>query len=289
MAKVKRVFNKDVYDKNGKLLVAKGVEILIDEERASILNSFNIVENTSPKQKEMAALLVEKADDTINSDNRITEETMSIIEAFKSENHISDPNLVASITAKIENIVYNQRDQPWYLHVNAIFNYVDWIYSHSINTALISGIIGYGLKYSDRELDKLVLGALIHDVGMLLVPKEILLKKERLSESEMAIIRKHCELGSAMITGNAVSRESKDIIMQHHERLDGSGYPNGLSAGDMTEFAQIASVADSFDSATTSRPYKKTKSAAEVLGEMRGEKEKYNQEFVRILSDFMGE
>src|SRR4051812_9134365 len=115
-----------------------------------------------------------------------------------------------------------------------------------------------GARRSDgveQRLLKLGLGLLVHDVGKLAIPPEILAKPGRLSEIEMALVRTHPEAGAELLSESSVSPLVRAVIREHHERCDGSGYPRGLHGEQIHQLARIAAVADVYDAVTSERPY----------------------------------
>jgi len=107
----------------------------------------------------------------------------------------------------------------------------------------------------DPRLAKIALGLLLHDIGKLAIPDHILQKDGPLTQDEWAEMRKHPEMGVTML-GDNVSFLIKAVVKQHHERFDGTGYPDGLEGESIHEFARIAAVADVYDAVTSERVYK---------------------------------
>ena len=130
------------------------------------------------------------------------------------------------------------------------------------------------LGYSGEGLFNTGLGALLHDIGKLLVPKSILEKKEPLSDIEMSFIIQHCELGVSSLEGFEFPEEYTDIVLQHHERLDGSGYPNGLKGDEISQNAKIVMIADVADSITSFCPNSEPQNM-EVGIKIKNKPEKY--------------
>jgi HD-GYP domain-containing protein (c-di-GMP phosphodiesterase class II) len=131
--------------------------------------------------------------------------------------------------------------------------------------------IGRELGMSPSELDVLALSGLLHDVGKLGIPDAILDKHHSLDESEWAMMRKHPELGLAIL-GRAGSFKRELLgVLYHHERMDGSGYPYGLVADAIPVEARIVAVADTYDVLTSNRPYRKARGVAEARRVMRRE------------------
>ncbi|WP_017872758.1 HD domain-containing phosphohydrolase [Candidatus Caldatribacterium saccharofermentans] len=147
----------------------------------------------------------------------------------------------------------------------------DAVFSHSVNVAALSVFIGKFLRLSRQQLRVLALGSLMHDLGKIRVPLEVLNKPGSLSEEEWHIIRKH-SCWSAELMSEWVSEEGESIhiALQHHERLDGSGYPYGLSGEEIHFLSRICACADVYDALTVDRPYRKRFSYAEALEYLMG-------------------
>jgi putative nucleotidyltransferase with HDIG domain len=113
------------------------------------------------------------------------------------------------------------------------------------------------LKWSEDKVEMLQYVALIHDVGKVAVPEDILKKDCLLSQDEFSIMKTHCEAGAEVLKGIKFFAEASDLIKYHHERWDGSGYPEQISGEEIPEGARILAVADAFDAMTSDRPYRK--------------------------------
>ncbi len=138
-----------------------------------------------------------------------------------------------------------------------VFTYDSYIFQHSFNVTLYTLAIGLEMKMSPKDLDMLGLGAILHDIGKMMVPEEILLKPDRLTEEEFTAIKKHTEDGFEILRQlHGVSLIVAHCAFQHHERLDGSGYPRGIEEKTIHPFAKIIAVADVFDAVTSNRVYR---------------------------------
>ncbi len=116
--------------------------------------------------------------------------------------------------------------------------------------------LGEELSLTGRELQNLKWGAYLHDVGKIGVPESILLKPADLTPEERAVVEKHPLLGWNMLQGIEFLRHATDVVLSHHERFDGSGYPNGLLGADIPLHARIFAVMDTLDAMTSERPYR---------------------------------
>src|ERR1041385_3927544 len=112
------------------------------------------------------------------------------------------------------------------------------------------------LGLSDAEIDEVVMAALMHDIGKIGVPDHILLKQGRLTSDEFAHIKRHPELGWMALKNMNDFKSISLVVLHHHERYDGGGYPGGLRGNEVPLGSRIIAVADSYDAMTTNRPYR---------------------------------
>lgn len=131
-----------------------------------------------------------------------------------------------------------------------------YTHKHSDRVAKYSVKIAKKLKLSKEQLENLTVAAVLHDIGKIHVPIEILNKPGRLSEEEFGIVKKHPADGAEMVK-NSYYKEIAPIIEQHHERMNGTGYPYGLSRDNILLEARIIAVSDTFDAMTEDRAYRK--------------------------------
>jgi putative nucleotidyltransferase with HDIG domain len=128
--------------------------------------------------------------------------------------------------------------------------------THSYRVAQIAVPMGAALHLSEDHLETLRVAALLHDLGKAFIPAQILLKQDFLTEEEFAIMRKHAEYGSAVIGRVPGFADVCDIVLSHHERYDGAGYPHGTTGATIPLGSRILAVADSFDAMVTARVYR---------------------------------
>lgn len=133
----------------------------------------------------------------------------------------------------------------------------DYTIAHSINVTILSIIAGKAMNYSNEELVKIGAAAVLHDIGKRFISNEILMKKGPLTDPEMMWMKQHPILGATFAKElyPDLSQDAYDGILYHHERLDGSGYPFGLTHLQIPETARIIAVADVFEAFTAKRPY----------------------------------
>lgn len=140
-------------------------------------------------------------------------------------------------------------------HMQAVDNY---LYSHSLNVCIYATMLGMTQGLSVDELHQLSLGALLHDIGKTSIPQAILQKPGNLTDKEMEIMQRHAEIGYYMLKDEPnISLLSAHCAFQHHERLDGSGYPRGIRGDDLHDYAKLLGIVDSYDAMTSNRIYRK--------------------------------
>ena len=180
---------------------------------------------------------------------------------------------------------------------------------HSDRVAYYAGKLAEALGKDPQTVLRVRLAGLFHDVGKMAVPESILLSPGRLSDEERKEIQKHAEYGDRILSGVSALRQIAFIVRGHHERIDGKGYPDGLSGPEIPEESRIISVADTFDAMTSTRRYRKNMTLEEavrrlkeargtqldagmvdvflesVVSTLPGDTESLNQELDRILAE----
>lgn len=141
----------------------------------------------------------------------------------------------------------------------------DITYTHSVNVALICHTIGKWLHLNQSDLDSLLLCGLLHDIGKLLVPHEIIQKPSTLTAAEYKVIKTHSYKGYDVMKDLNFDMRIKLCALMHHERCDGSGYPNHLKGNEIIEFAKIVAIADTYDAMTSARIYRAPMCPFEVI------------------------
>ena len=148
---------------------------------------------------------------------------------------------------------------------------------HQRRVAELAVAIATCMGFSADDLDALRLASLVHDLGKISVPAEILSKPGRLTEAEFSLIRGHSEAGHAILVEIEFQQPLAEIVLQHHERLDGSGYPQGLRGDDILPAALVLAVADVYEAMVSHRPYRPGLTSEEAAAELRaGAGERYD-------------
>jgi len=156
------------------------------------------------------------------------------------------------------------------------------ISEHSRRVSLLAVLIGRVLELSHEEIQDLKLGGLLHDIGKMSISQGILKKPGKLTNDEFALVKIHPVLGGNFVEAICYPRKIIDMVRYHHERLDGSGYPFGLSEDLLPLSSRIIAVADVYEAMTATRPYRPALSVREAFEEL-GQPDKYDQAVVRAL------
>ncbi|NCA67791.1 MAG: HD-GYP domain-containing protein [Clostridia bacterium] len=139
---------------------------------------------------------------------------------------------------------------------------------HSQKVAAISFAIAEAMGLSKKQQEEVRIAGLVHDVGKMRVPDAILNKKEKLNEEEWAIIKNHCKIGYDILLSMDKTKSMAKYSLQHHERIDGNGYPNNIQGNNIALFSKIISIADAYDAMTSDRAYRKAMTKEQAIVEI---------------------
>lgn len=162
---------------------------------------------------------------------------------------------------------------------------------HCERLAKLAAELGEAIQLPDEEITALRRAGIVHDIGKVAVPDAILLKPGRLDAEEMRIMRQHPEVGEEICRPLKSFRLVLPIIRHHHEKMDGSGYPDGLKGRHIPLPARVLTIIDVFDALTTERPYKRALSVGEALGVMADEvaRQWWDPDLFEVFREMIGE
>lgn len=268
------VLGKTIYDIDGRLLLRAGVVLR---------------ENTITKIKEINILSIyivdkysnEEIEDIIKPEIR-QKAIITIKEAFSNIGRLNNGNAFRNseqdYTWQEQSYFYNIGKMAENIiedilsHKDLVLALVDirsmnnYMYSHCVNVAVISLTIGIAMKFSKKKLEALCIGALIHDIGKSLIPKRLMEKETQFTESEIEILNHHPRLGYKYLSSTYnINSLSKLIVLQHHERPDGLGFPDRLNDENIIDLSEIVSIADAYDNLSTDLPGKRAMFPSDVL------------------------
>jgi HD-GYP domain-containing protein (c-di-GMP phosphodiesterase class II) len=162
------------------------------------------------------------------------------------------------------------------------------LYSHSLNTSLLAMAFGHFLNWGDQKVRDLGRGAMLHDIGMTRVPKELLNKKGKLTEDEYDLVKKHPYSAYVMLKRiSIIKRDSLLMIVQHHENGDGSGYPEGLKMVNIHPLARVMRIIDSFEAMVSPRSWRMGHPPAKALWIMRQDWQRSGMYDSALLAKFI--
>jgi putative nucleotidyltransferase with HDIG domain len=139
---------------------------------------------------------------------------------------------------------------------------------HASRVAVLAHSLARRVGFEREEIKRLRTGAMLHDIGKIAVPREVLLKPGPLDPAELVQIRRHPTAGGRILRAVGAALDALPLVLYHHERWDGAGYPSGRAYTEIPVEARILAVADSFDAMTTNRPYRATRRADAALREL---------------------
>jgi HD-GYP domain-containing protein (c-di-GMP phosphodiesterase class II) len=250
---------KAVYNSEGRVLLTSGIvlqdkyldrlrlngitEVYIDDEISNGIDVLDVVcDQTRLEAKQVVKGIMESYS---------LSQTLNIAKAKKVIDKIIDELL---------------NNQEILINLADIKSVDDYTFEHSVNVCILSLITGIGLGYNNLRLKDLGIGAILHDIGKLRIPEEVLMKPSQLTVEEFEEIKKHTIYGYEILKDNQnVSMISAFIAFGHHERYDGSGYPLQLRGENIHQCARIVAIADVYDALTSDRVYRKKLRIHEVV------------------------
>ncbi|MDR1950284.1 MAG: HD-GYP domain-containing protein [Spirochaetaceae bacterium] len=196
---------------------------------------------------------------------------------------------VDTITGLLLQVIREQRDRVMgFILGGEVSGHI--LAKNSINTAILSGLIALELKLPNHKLVQMVTGALLHDVGMLRLPREILDKRGGLSESELQRMQAHPLYSYKIVCKELRYPEDVGlIVIQHHERLDGDGYPRRLSGAQIDMGARIVSVTDAFEAMVSEKPYRNSLMGNQAIKNLLSDNtRRFDSDVLRAFIQTMG-
>jgi putative nucleotidyltransferase with HDIG domain len=140
---------------------------------------------------------------------------------------------------------------------------------HSSRVTVFAQAVARGLRLDKERISVLRLGALLHDVGKLVVPSAVLLKRGPLTDEELGLMRRHPAAGARMLRSLGAPETILPLVLHHHERWDGAGYPAGRRGEEIPLEARVLCIVDSFDAMTSTRPYRAPRRPDEAWDELQ--------------------
>lgn len=186
-------------------------------------------------------------------------QTIRMMDDIRNEKHVEGEKVVNIANIITESLRINNDALLFFACTTTNYRaQEDYFILHSVNTAILSGVLGLGLNLDENELADLCTSALLHDIGLIKVPKEIMNKPDKLADKEYEQIKRHPSLGTELLKNIKGLPESvHDVIYQHHEREDGSGYPKGIKGNEISRYAKIVAIVEVYEAMTHPRIHRK--------------------------------
>ena len=266
---------RDVYTRNDQLLIPK--DTVIDENSITRVSFFGVLSISVYADND---LMDDLQDDDIERDFKTQEEKEEFIKFKKNYDLVANTvaeNMNQLLKADVEidqdkliedvdKLVFKSRSKYHIFDmIHDIKNYDDETYRHCLNVAMINNVFADWLNMSEYEKNHLTLCGLLHDVGKLLVNKDVLRKLARLTEDEFEEIKQHPMRGYQSLKDKKIPESVKRAVLLHHERCDGKGYPFGFRISEIDPYAAITAIADVYDAMTATRVYRKGMSPFDVI------------------------
>lgn len=251
------VLAKNIYSEKGQLLLNKGCKILNNYLDSIISMGFPgvYIQDTLSEDIEIESIIR----------NELRSKTVEGVKDFfisveKNKRHYKEFKKRIEIT--LEKIL---NDDDLMINMKDLKTFDEYTYKHSVNVTVLSMIIGTSLKLSYKEMFNLGRAALLHDIGKMFVSKEILNKPGKLDTSEMEIMKNHSQFGYKYLKKRyGFSTLTYNGVLDHHEKYDGTGYPDGLKGDKIDIISRIMAVIDVYDALVNDRAYKKAMPYSEV-------------------------
>ena len=259
------ILENDIVDENtGTILIAKNMGItkaFVERLAKHGIENVYIKKEVIPEEKYNEPLMNKYASVEKDLDNIFME--------VKDGKSLDGEGLVEDMKGFVEEIV---KERDILTQMRLLKKTDDYTFNHSLGVSTLAASMGKWLGYSEVEIEELSIAGLFHDIGKLMIPEEIINKPGELTEEEFEIIKKHSEYSAKIL------RESGDYnnniimgVLQHHERMDGSGYPNGIKGDNIHKYGRIIGICDVYHALTSRRVYKDKENPLKVAEYIRSE------------------
>ncbi|MDH5300839.1 MAG: HD-GYP domain-containing protein [Gammaproteobacteria bacterium] len=264
IAKIKSLGVKELY-----------IDMVKGDDIASAINHDTVDKHLEQELTRIATTPVEirhkilVAEEMLHAEN-VHSEAQSAIKHIMADARMGkqmNATQVDKVVSKLTQSILRNKDAV--LSLDLIRHRDQYTFEHSVSVAVLLIAFGTELGLSEEKIHHLGMGGLLHDIGKTKIPDGILNKPGKLSDSEFGIVKNHVDYGVQILSGlQGLSSEAISITQQHHERIDGSGYPNRLSGDQISLFGQMAAIADVYDAIASDRCYHRGEPPSSVLKKM---------------------
>jgi len=214
-------------------------QTLVENSSIPTLDSRSVSHHNVPQGVESAKQVYQAAVEAVER----------IFEGVATGAPIDNPALEHVVKIVLDQIKEDPKMLPQFVLVQSLKKIEPHLYSHVVNVSALATMVGVEMELEQRSLEWLATGALLHDIGYMRLPRNLLRKRSGYTEKEQALLNQHTELGVAMLASCPdCAPEVRRIVVEHHECQDGTGYPKGLTGDSISSLSDIVSLCDSFDS-----------------------------------------
>ncbi|MCP3673039.1 MAG: HD-GYP domain-containing protein [Gammaproteobacteria bacterium] len=244
--------------------------------------------NLYKKRAEVVSTSVEKE---ISTAHTIHQKTSTLVKNSMNDillgNAVNEQAIKESIIDTVESVVRNPDAMMW---LSRLSNKDDRSSQHSVNCCILGVTFGRFIGLPKEELEKLAISALMHDIGKLQIPTEILNKPGSLTADEMKIVRQHPTYSRNLImSAGKYFSPAVDVSYSHHERMDGTGYPRKLTDSQISPFARILAIIDTYEAMTSEQVYREELSPFETLKHLNAKKNsQFDEQLVKLFIRLIG-
>tara|TARA_R110001599_G_scaffold72151_1_gene200552 strand:+ start:40 stop:1299 length:1260 start_codon:yes stop_codon:yes gene_type:complete len=220
--------------------------------------------NTEVKNRQIYKVPIEKELSVAITHYDYAKKTIdNALTALRFSHDLDTVEIKTAVKNCVKSVINNPNALLWLTQIKDKDNYTA---EHSLRVSIMSVALGRELDLMEKELEDLGMAAMLHDVGKIKIPNDILNKEGSLNNEEYLLIKTHAELGRQLLLSKSdVPPVTVDVAYSHHEHINGKGYPRGISAEKIPYFAKIVSVVDAFDAITSDRVYSNARSTLEAL------------------------
>lgn len=254
------ILGRTLYNNFGSMLLKEGVKLdTITIGKLKNVGCLSIYIEDRYSEQEVEEII---KPETMNRIHALQEDLGDIVIDFNYSGKVDTKKLnkdIKSVEEIISEIVYDVMNNKNILeNLLSISIYDDYTMNHSLNVMMLSTVIGRDKGFNMKQIKKLAMGCVFHDIGKTFVPIEIIGKPDRLTDEEFKVVKTHSKKGYDFLRDYTdLPTSSINVALCHHEREDGSGYPRGLEGDKIHLFSKIASICDVFDALTSDRAYRR--------------------------------
>jgi putative nucleotidyltransferase with HDIG domain len=259
------VLEKDLYSSQGAMLAPAGT--LLTEEKYRILLRIGMyyLERTLPASPAVGSIPEEKQEEFEEFAKEYEEKEKEVSKCLQRIGNGEDIGLEKTfeLTDNIISRLNSKNDV--FLYLNFVRDFDNHTYSHCNNVSLLCNVFGRWMGFGTDQVMELTVAGLLHDIGKTGIPLSVLNKTGKLTPEEFAVVKNHTVIGYRMIVNQQLPQTVKLAVLQHHEKMDGSGYPFGVKGPQIGAYAKIVSICDIYDAMTSMRSYHQRRCPFDVI------------------------